>query len=130
MKFNLPRYTMVGLVGVAEFEYPCEAGSSVTAEVNTTINLPDVHIPVIVANVTFLCGVELGEPTVLIGLTVPEPIGPIHGMTITDVEVSATATYWGELSADGKRWSVIGRVVQVEPMKPTLKAPGTERLKL
>jgi len=60
-------------------------------EVNTTINLPNFAIPVIVANVTFFCGVEVGEPNLLIKLFVDEPIGPIHGMHITDVELSAEA---------------------------------------
>ena len=64
------------------------------AEVNTTINLPNFKIPVIVANVTFFCGVKMGEPNLLIKLYVAEPIGPIHGMNITGTELSAEATYW------------------------------------
>ena len=30
----------------------------------------------------------------------------------------------------GEYWRVLGKAVQVDPIKPTLKAPGTERLKL
>ena len=88
----------------------CELGGQIGAEVQTTVNLPNFDIPVILANVTFFCGVAPGETTLLVFISIPEPMGPIHGMNITDAELSAEATYWGPTPEDGKRWTFIGSI--------------------
>ena len=42
---------------------------------------------------------------------------------------SGTGRGCATTSRSAQRWSPLGRVVQVDPMKPTLKASGTKRLK-
>jgi len=38
--------------------------------------------------------------------------------------------YGGQMVSEGAESRLLGRAVQVDPNKPTLKAPGTKRLKL
>ena len=59
-----------------------------------------------------------------IGYVIPTPV---IDHFITDYDRNGQYTGFPTL---GLEWQKLGRAVQVDPIKPTLKAPGTKRLKL